>query len=190
MMQRRCRWLFPLVLFGFVGGAFGGVPIPSDPGWEPVVDAVYLQERGERIEEQSWFNYLYGALTGNDCGNVAAADHLRAYPLDCAAYSYTNSHRHDLANPSGYINYLENWKPLTPRDVGWQRWNRSFQQLDGGGGRSVQDPSGWLDAYWMGRYYGMNLPPAATDPALISVEDRGLRLGPAPYEGPARPKIF
>jgi hypothetical protein len=156
----------------------------------PVMRSLQRSWEVKRIEQQTWFNYIYGALTGNDCGNPEAVNHLRAYPLDCTAYSYTNSHRHDLQNPAGYINYLENWRPLTPRDVGWQRWNRSFQQLDKKGSGAIQDPSGWLDAYWMGRYYGMILPPETTDPALITVEERNARFGPAPYQGPARPDIF
>jgi len=144
----------------------------------------------KRIEKQTWFNFIYGALTGNDCGNREAVEHLRCYPLDCFSYAYHNSHRDDLQNPPDYINYLESWRPLTPRDVGWQRWNRSFQQLDGGGGRAVLDPSGWLDAYWMGRYYGLILPPEATDPAVVGVAPRHIDTGLPPYEGPPRPELF
>lgn len=156
----------------------------------PLMRSLQRSWEVKRIEQQTWFNFIYGALTGNDCDNAKAVNHLRLYPLDCTGYSYTNSHRHDLQNPAGYINYLENWKPLTPRDVGWQRWNRSFQQLDSQRGGTILDPSGWLDAYWMGRYYGMILPPSTTDPALISVEPRDVRFGPGPYQGPARPPVF
>lgn len=156
----------------------------------PVMRSLERSWEIKRIEHQSWFNYIYGALTGNDCEAPEAADHLRAYPLDCFGYAYTNSHRSDLQNPPGYTNYLETWRPLTPRDLGWQRWNRSFQQLDGGGSRSVADPSGWLDAYWMGRYYGMIVPPDTSDPALTTVEQGPAATPPAPYAGPARPAIF
>lgn len=156
----------------------------------PVMRSLQRSWEIKRIEKQTWFNFIYGALTGNDCEVEKAADHLRSYPLDCFSYAYTNSHRQDLQNPSDYINYLETWRPLTPRDVGWQRWNRSFQQLDGGGGMAVTDPSGWLDAYWMGRYYGMIEAPETTDPALITVEPRTDSPGAGPYDGPARPPIF
>ncbi len=144
----------------------------------------------KRIEKQTWFDFIYGALTGNDCEPEQASDHLRAYPLDCFKYAYTNSHRSDLQNPTDYINYLENWKPLTPRDVGWQRWNRSFQQLDSDSSTAVLDPSGWLDAYWMGRYYGMIEAPTTEDPTLTTVEPRTDQPGAAPYIGPERPPIF
>ncbi len=144
----------------------------------------------KRIEQQTWFNFIYGALTGCECETAEAVQHLRLYPLDALAITYTNSHRTDLQNPDGYINYLEQRKPLTPRDVGFQRWNRSFQQLDKKGSHTVIDPSGWLDAYWMGRYYGMILAPETTDPSLTSVPPRVIPMAPPPYDGPARPDIF
>ena len=144
----------------------------------------------KRIEKQTWFNFIYGALTGNECETAQAVDHLRLYPLDTFSYPYENSHRSDLRNPADYINYLESWRPLTPRDVGWQRWNRSFQQVDGGGGMNIQDPSGWLDAYWMGRYHGMILPPETTDPDLLTVAPFTIDAAPAPYNGPPRPEVY
>lgn len=144
----------------------------------------------KRIEKQTWFNFIYGALTGNECEAENAVEHLRLYPLDTINYVYQNSHRDDLANPPGYRNYLEEWKPFTPRDVGWQRWNRSFQQLDGGGGHGIQDPSGWLDAYWMGRYYGMIAAPTTKDKDLLTVKPNPDLKGAAPYEGQPRPDIF
>lgn len=156
----------------------------------PVLRSLQRSWEIKRIEKQTWFDFIYGALTGNECETEQSADHLRAYPLDCLSQAYTNSHRQDLKNPPDYINYLENWKPLTPRDVGWQRWNRSFQQLDGGGGMAAVDPSGWLDAYWMGRYYGMIEAPETQDPALLAVAPRTDQPGAPPYEGPARPPVF
>jgi hypothetical protein len=61
-------------------------------------------------------------------------------------------------------------------------------QLDGGGG-SVNDPSAFLDAYWMARYYGMILAPDVKDPTLLGMEKRGLQLGAKPYAGPQRPDL-
>ena len=60
----------------------------------------------------------------------------------------------------------------------------------GGGGASVADPGGWLDAYCMGRYYGLITPPHTDDPSLTTVPQRSLRLGAAPYSGPTRPKLW
>ena len=56
----------------------------------------------ERIEQIPWFNFIYGALTGNDCEAEAAVTHLREWPLDLVIHSYQNSHRADLQTPPGY----------------------------------------------------------------------------------------
>jgi hypothetical protein len=38
----------------------------------------------------SWFNDIYGALTGNDMDNERALRNLREWPLDCRSYAYIN----------------------------------------------------------------------------------------------------
>ena len=144
----------------------------------------------ERIEGIPWFNFIYGALTGNDGDFDRAAAHLREWPLDCVAYEFRNSHRSDLTVPNGYRNVLGDTRAISPRERGPQRWTDSTLQLDGGsGGREVVDPSGWLDAYWMGRYFGFIKAPATGDPALTEVAPLVEGLGAAPYDGPSRPSI-
>ena len=144
----------------------------------------------KRIEGLPWFNFIYGALTGNDCETDRAVAHLREWPLDLRKYSFTNSHRDDLHPPQGYRTYAERPMPMTPRETAPERWDGDFMRLDGGhNGEVVADPGGWLDAYWMGRYYGMITAPQTDDPGLISVPDRSLQRGAAPYAGPARPKL-
>ncbi|MCP4645879.1 MAG: hypothetical protein GY851_35875 [bacterium] len=145
----------------------------------------------KRIEAVPWFNFIYGALTGNDCEEDRAVDHLRGWPLDLLRHSYTNSHRDDLYPPKGYRVYARRPRPLNPREGEPNRWDGDFMRLDGTyGGRMVSDPSGWLDAYWMGRYYGFITAPATDDEALTTVPKRGLQLGADPYVGPARPKLW
>jgi len=144
----------------------------------------------KRIESVPWFSFIYGALTGNECENGHAVQHLREWPLDCLNYRHANSHRHDLQVPPGRRNYVADWKPMTPRDIGPKRWDRDVLELDGGGGKGVLDPSGWLDAYWMGRYYGFIEAPTATDQSLLTVETPDVQLGASPYDGPPRPDIF
>lgn len=145
----------------------------------------------KRSDAVPWFNYIYGALTGNDCETDRAMAHLRAWPLDLRRYSYTNSHRDDLYPGRGYRMYTEERpKQLMPRETEPNRWDGDFMRLDGGsGGMTVADPGGWLDAYWMGRYYGMISAPQTDDPALTSVPQRDLQLGAKPYDGPPRPKL-
>ncbi|MBI2421649.1 MAG: hypothetical protein HYV27_02385 [Candidatus Hydrogenedentes bacterium] len=144
----------------------------------------------KRIEALPWFNFIYGALTGNDCEADRAVAHLREWPLDLRKISYTNSHRDDLITPPGYRAYAERTKPFSPREIEPGRWDADFMRIDGsGGGNVVADSGGWLDAYWMGRYYGFITAPQTDDPELITVPERGLQVGAKPYAGPARPKL-
>lgn len=162
---------------------------------DPALKSLWLRslERSweiKRIEAVPWFNFIYGALTGNDCELDRAVDHLRGWPLDLHRYSFTNSHRDDLQTPKGYRMYAERPHPLNPRETEPDRWDGDFMRLDNSlAGTVIADPGGWLDAYWMGRYYGMITAPQTQDTALTTVPDRGLHVGAAPYKGPARPKL-
>lgn len=145
----------------------------------------------KRVEGVPWFNFIYGALTGNDCETERAVDHLRGWPLDLRRWSYRNSHRDDLHMPDGYRVYSERLRPMNPRETEPGRWDSNFMRLDGGsGGRAVADPGGWLDAYWMGRYYGMITAPQTDDPDLLTVPERDVKRGAAPYVGPSRPPLW
>lgn len=139
----------------------------------------------KRIEQTPWFNFIYGALTGNDCEILPAVKHLREWPLDLVSYSFTNKHRADLATPPGYTAYAGGTRAISPRERGPMRWSDCTLELNGGaGGRVVEDPSSFLDAYWMGRYYGFILPPDTTDEKLLDVEPDSTLRGAAPYAGP------
>ncbi len=144
----------------------------------------------ERIEQVPWFNFIYGAVTGNDCEVEPAVEHLRAWPLDLRNYPYDHTHRLDIQPPKGYLPYARVEKALSPRETNPRRWTDNQGELKGGRHACVVDPSGWLDAYWMGRYYGMILPPETSDPALTSVPRRGLQLGAVPYDGPPMPNVM
>jgi hypothetical protein len=145
----------------------------------------------KRIEGVPWFNFIYGALTGNDCESARATAHLREWPLDLRHFSYNNSHRDDLYTPKGYRMYSERIKPLSPRETSVMRWDGDFMGLNGGGGgRVVTDPASWLDAYWMGRYYGIITAPTTKDPKLITYPKSGHHIGAKPYDGPPRPPVW
>jgi hypothetical protein len=145
-----------------------------------------------RIEQNPWFNFVYGALTGNDCETEQAVDHLRAWPLDLVVWSYQNSQRADLRTPPGYVALNGGSRTFPPRETEPLRWDHWLMQADGGtGGRDVAEPSGWLLAYWMGRYYGFIEAPEVTDVKLLTVEpNRGRFPGAKPYSGPHRPEVF
>lgn len=143
----------------------------------------------ERIERNPWFNFIYGALTGADCEAEQAVEHLRDWPLDLVNHSFRNSHRADLHTPAGYVPYADGVRYFSPRERGPHRWTDCTLDADGGGGgMEVVDPSGWIEAYWMGRYYGIIAAPTTDDPNLLTVEKRERRLGATPYEGPPRPE--
>ncbi len=142
-----------------------------------------------RIEQNPWFNFLYGTLTGNDCEPGPAVDHLRSWPLDLRVWSYQNSHRSDLRTPPGYAALKGGAKTFPVRETEPLRWDHWVMQADGGaGGNDVVEPGAWLLAYWMGRYHGFIAAPTVTDRALIEVEhSHNYELGAKPYAGPSRP---
>ena len=163
----------------------------------PDLRALYRRgyERGHevvRVEQNAWFNYLYGALTGNDAEAAASAEHLRGWPLDLRIWSYQNSHRTDLRTPSGYVALKGGTRTFPPRETEPLRWDHWLMQADGGaGGQDVVEPSAWLLAYWMGRYHGFIGAPTVSDAELLRVEHTDFReQGAEPYTGPARPVGF
>jgi hypothetical protein len=144
----------------------------------------------KRIDGIPWYNYIYGAITGNDCENERSAAHLREWPLDVVVWSVFNSHRDDLHTPEGYRKYSERVKPLSPREAGPRRVSADWMQLDiAADGGIVSDPSWWIESYWMGRYFGFIEAPATDDPKLLSVPKRNKRFGATPYVGPPRPEL-
>jgi hypothetical protein len=142
------------------------------------------------MEHVSWFNFAYGAITGNDCELDRAVKHLREWTLDCIEHSYHNSHRHDLAPEPGYVPYGGGTRAMSPRETSVKRGSRNALSYDGGaGGRRVMEPTGFLRDYWMARYHGFIEAPTATDRELISVEPReDKQFGAKPYDGPGRPE--
>ncbi len=161
---------------------------------DPKIKSDYLRslERTweiKRVEQIPWYNFAYGAITGNDCEVEQAVKHLREWQLDCIEHNYTNSYRDDLITPRGYRAYEFGSRAISPREISVQRNSRYAMRYDGGAGsRRVMEPNHFIRDYWMGRYHGFILPPEADDPALISVQPRtGQTFGAKPYDGPARP---
>ncbi len=144
-----------------------------------------------RVEQQPWFNFIYGALTGNDCEADRAVAHLREWPLDLVNYSFQNSQRADLRTPPGYKSVKAADRAFSPREREPMRWDAWTMQADGGSdGRDVVEPSGWLVAYWMGRFHGfISAPAASISPDLTVQVQRGKRRGAEPYTGPGRPEL-
>jgi hypothetical protein len=145
-----------------------------------------------RIEQNPWFNFVYGALTGNDCEVEESVKHLREWPLDLRVWTFQNSHRADLQTPAGYESHKAGIRPFSPRETEPMRWDHWTMQADGGSSPhpDVIEPGAWLLAYWMGRYHGFISPPTATDEALLKVERTSeTSQGAQPYAGPPRPAL-
>ncbi len=145
-----------------------------------------------RIEQNPWFNFVYGTLTGHECEPAAALAHLREWPLDLVVWSFQNSHRADLRTPLGYMALKGGTRPFSPREREPMRWDAWTMKADGGtGGTDVVEPSAWLLAYWMGRYHGFIAAPTATDAAVLTIDPNRIpKRGAKPYDGPPRPHGF
>jgi hypothetical protein len=161
---------------------------------DPELRSLYLRSLDRtwevlRIQRCPFFNFIYGALTGNDCEAPEAVETLREWTLDLVNYHYANSHRADLTPQRGYTPILGMVRGLPARETGVAWASDSYLVYDGGGaGGSVEPPTNWLESYWMGRYYGMIQAPTSNDPAAIRLEPRPTkRHGAPPYDGPPRP---
>ena len=142
----------------------------------------------KRLEHLPWYNFTYGAVTGNDCEVEHAVQHLRESTLDCIAHRYTNSHRHDLYPGSGYVAYSGGSRAMSAREISLGSYVMPY---DGGAGKGrMAAPADWLRDYWMGRYHGFITAPTTTEASLISVPKlEGGPYGAKPYSGPPRPEI-
>jgi hypothetical protein len=163
---------------------------------DPLLRAIYrrsLERTYEvvRIEQNPWFNFVYGTLTGNDCEVSQSVKHLREWPLDLRVWSYQNSHRSDLQTPAGYAVYKAGVRTFSPRETEPMRWDHWTMKPDGGSAAvpDVIEPGAWLLAYWMGRYHGFIEAPDVTDSANVRVDRKqNNQLGAKQYVGPKRPK--
>ncbi|NOS71873.1 MAG: hypothetical protein HOP33_18325 [Verrucomicrobia bacterium] len=161
---------------------------------DPELRSIYLRslERSWevlRMQQLPFFNFVYGAFTGSDCEAPQAAQHLREWSLDLVNHNYHNSHRSDLSPQRGYVPYAGGTRAISPRESESKWGSRSALQYDGGeNSHGVTPPIGWLEDYWMGRYYGFIEAPKTQDREATILPARSTKLrGAAPYNGPARP---
>ena len=164
---------------------------------DPKLRSIYLRslERTwevKRMQKIAWFNFSYGALTGNDSEEDIAVQRLREWHLIPESRIFSNSHRDDLHIEAGYISYEGGRKALSAREIATERGSYNVQRLDGGhSGLRILEPVRFIHDYWMGRYYGFIAAPETQEPSLISVERvPGVNKGAAPFAGPPRPEWF
>ncbi|SPE50342.1 conserved exported hypothetical protein [Verrucomicrobia bacterium] len=161
---------------------------------DPELRSIYLRSLERtwailRRHQLPFFNFSYGALTDNDCEAPQAVEHLREWSLDLVNHNYRNSHRSDLAPQRGYVPYSGGTRAISPRESEAKWGDRSPLQYDGGeNGKAVTPPIGWLEDYWMGRYFGFIEPPKNPALAEASLPERVItQRGATPYAGPPRP---
>jgi hypothetical protein len=161
---------------------------------DPELRSLYLRSLERtwailRSHHLPFFNFNYGALTGNDCEAAQAVKHLREWSLDLVNHDYRNSHRSDLAPRHGYQPYSGGTRAISPRESEAKWGDRSPLQYDGGeNSKAVTPPVGWLEDYWMGRYYGFIEAPQKAAAGFAPVPDRVLtQHGAEPYAGPGHP---
>ena len=143
------------------------------------------------MEHIPWFNFTYGAATGNDCELEQSVKHLREWTLDCTEYTYQNSLRDDLYPEPGYTSYEGGLRAFSPRELCAKTGSRNAIFPDGGAsGNVIKEPTGFLRDYWMGRYNGFIQAPSTTDPELTSVSPSSpAPQGAKPFEGPDMPAL-
>jgi len=140
----------------------------------------------KRMDHLPWFNFSYGALTGNDCDLEHSVKYLRDYKLDCVEHSFDNSDRDDLFMEPGFTSYEGAKRAFSPRES-----SSATAMAGDSDGKVVREPTEFLRDYWMGRYFGFIQAPQTSNPDLISVKPSGLKdLGAKPYEGPPRPLLY
>src|SRR2546430_4561447 len=104
---------------------------------DPDLRSIYLRslERSWevlRMQQLPFFNFSYGAITGNDCEIPEAVKHLREWSLDLVNHSYRNSHRSDLTAQRKYVAYGGGTRAISPRESEAKWGGRSALQYDGG----------------------------------------------------------
>ncbi len=111
----------------------------------------------ERPERCPWFNFIYGAVTGDPCDIEGAVRTLREIPMDLRYWAVRNSLRADLPlDPhADRFRHPQATEALPADERPMFKWNGNPYELDGGGsGASEEDATFFLLPYWMGRYYG------------------------------------
>ncbi|HSV72278.1 MAG TPA: hypothetical protein VLH79_00795 [Chthonomonadales bacterium] len=108
-------------------------------------------------EKSPFYNFVYGALTGQPCRIEDAVETLQDWPWELVDWTVSSAARADvtvLRARGEQRSQLDRVLPASERRL--MRWNGNPWQPDGGAdGRSEEDAGAWLLAYWIGRYHGM-----------------------------------
>jgi hypothetical protein len=120
--------------------------------WETTMEPNVIPRR-----RLAFFNFAYGATTGNKCSVDDAVATLQEWPWDMVFWNTRNSHRSDVTARAalGVHEQAEITRALSPAERHQQRWNGDPYEPDGGHDGMMEDDGGaWLVSYWMGVYHG------------------------------------
>ncbi len=128
---------------------------------DPELNRIYLLSLEKtwsmlKPQKSPFYNFLYGALTGNKCDAEVAVEWLKDTPLDLVDWTMLNSHRKDvvIATYRGRLGELQTNHVLPISERAIHKWNSNPYALDGGSGGVFElDGSFWLLPYWFGRYH-------------------------------------
>jgi hypothetical protein len=108
-----------------------------------------------------FFEFIYGACSGETPQLQLSVDYLRNAPLDLIRWTVDNSRREDIriVRTPEWENLQTN-RLLPPSERGVIRWDENPRRaVQGDGGNTESDGVWWLLSYWMGRHCGYIQPP-------------------------------
>jgi len=109
-----------------------------------------------RTDNSPFFDFLYGACTGDAPEKQTSVAWLRDAPLDLVRWTVDNARREDIRIvrvPELEVRQTD--RLLPPSESGVIRWDENPRRaIQGDGGQTESDGVQWLLPYWMGRYYG------------------------------------
>jgi hypothetical protein len=127
---------------------------------QPGLRAIYTSSlkqtwEAERIEANPFWNFIYGACTGEPCDVELAVETLREMPLNFILWKTRNSHRADLKfNPELQRRGIKQLAaPLSWIERPIHKWDHTPYELDAGSDLGEGNPTTWLLPYWMGRHH-------------------------------------
>lgn len=133
---------------------------------EPAHRSVLLQAIGQtwnggavspgiRLERSPFYNFIYGAVSGEPCLAGEAVETLQDWPWELINWECRNLQRHDVTRRSHLgVARVQIDRVLPASERRLIRWNGNPWQPDGGNPAEEEDAAAWLLPYWMGRYHG------------------------------------
>ena len=112
----------------------------------------------ERIEHCAWYNFIYGAFTGEPCDIDTGIKQLQDTPLNYTSFKMYNSKRKNLVYDTEQEYWGEDPQLTVPLDIDERvpcNYDTNIFQPDCGNSESAPSPSSWLLPYWFGRLFGL-----------------------------------